>query len=172
MYDVKSATELWTDFFKRCPIYLHTQCPNLCSGVWRGDGEAGGGASRLAEKGRHGPKRPWQLPWRTEGWREEKDRADQEPGRGQCNKSLVLSAEWLSDGRSCLLPCLWRHDHSFIPEFHIFIDMNSCLASLLEMSPKRFTMATIALLSLRLCFSRIRLWMSDCSFTPCILNIH
>ena len=39
-------------------------------------------------------------------------------------------------------------------------------------SPKSYTMAAIVLLSLHLRSSRMQLWMSDCSFTQHILNIH
>ena len=40
----------------------------------------------------------------------------------------------------------------------------------LEMSPKCFTMATTELSSLRLRSGRMRLWMSECSFTQHVLN--
>ena len=52
--------------------------------------------------------------------------------------------------------------------FDIFVYMNTCWAPHLEMSPKRFTMATIVLSFLRLHSSRMWHWMS----TQCILNIH
>ena len=43
--------------------------------------------------------------------------------------------------------------------------MNTCWAPHQEVNPERFTVATTALLSLRQRSNRMRLWMSDCSFT-------
>ena len=48
--------------------------------------------------------------------------------------------------------------------------MNTCWAAYLQMSPKHFTMTTTVLLSLRLHASHMWLWISDCSFTQCILS--